>query len=144
LPVTTAVGCWLCQSANKRGTVLAGLSVMAVLFASGLILCASNAVDPEKAPRSLTAGACRPDEEIRTGAFGYFQPSLVFYCQREVTHLETEAQTRDFLSSPLPTYVFVPELLWQTVKVNMPAGCHIVDSHYELYRRCHVVVVANQ
>ncbi len=146
LPAAAAVGCWLCQSANKRGTVLAGLSVMAVFFACGLVICASDTVDQEKAPRFLTAeaGVCRPDEEIRTGAFGYFQPSLVFYCQREVTHLETEAQARDFLSSPLPSYVFVPELLWQTVKANMPAGCHVVDSHYELYRRCHVVVVANQ
>ncbi len=146
LPIATAVGCWLCQSANKRGTVLAGLSIMAVLFAAGLILCASNTVDQEKAPRFLTAGTgvARPTEEIRVGAFGYFQPSLVFYCQREVTHLEDAGQTRDFLSSPLPSYIFVPELLWQTISVNMPAGCHIIERHYELYRRCQVLVIANQ
>jgi 4-amino-4-deoxy-L-arabinose transferase-like glycosyltransferase len=145
-PIIAAIACWICQNSNRKGIVLASLAFMAVLFASGLILCASETVDQEKAPRYLTAetGACRPDEEIRTGAFGYFQPSLVFYCQREVTRLETEAQTHDFMNSPFPSYLFVPELLWKTVQHKMPPGCRVVERHYELYRRCQVVVVANR
>ena len=119
---------------------------MAVLFTCGLIVCASETLDDQKAPRFLTveADTCRPDEEVRTGAFGYFQPSLVFYCQREVTRLDTEAQARSFLQSPLLSYLFVPETVWKTNQPTMPADCHVVMGHYELYRRCRVVVVANQ
>jgi 4-amino-4-deoxy-L-arabinose transferase-like glycosyltransferase len=146
LPILAAVGCWICQNNNKKGTFLAGLVVMAVLFACGLIFCASDTLDQQKAPRFLTAegGTCRPEEEVRTGAFAYFQPSLVFYCQREVTRLDTIAQTRSFLQSPFLSFLFVPETIWQTIQPMMPADCHIVITHYDLYRRCRVLVVANR
>jgi 4-amino-4-deoxy-L-arabinose transferase-like glycosyltransferase len=146
LPVVTAAGCWFCLNLGRRGILLASLALMAVLFASGLIVCASVTLDQQKAPRFLTAnaGACQPEEEIRTAAFAYFQPSLVFYCQREVTRLDTEVQARDFLRSPLLSFLFVPETIWQTLQPTMPASCRVVDSHYELYRRCRVVVVANR
>lgn len=145
LPVAAAVGCWFCLDGRRRGAFLVGLNLMAVLFTCGIV-CASVTLDQQKAPRSLTAGAgaCRPEEEIRTAAFGYFQPSLVFYCQREVTRLDTEAQARSFLQSPLLSFLFVPEATWQSLQPTMPDGCHVVDSHYELYRRCRVVVVANR
>ena len=146
LPVVAAIGCWFCQLANMRSTLLAGLASMAVLFTCGLIVCAGETLDQQKAPRFLVeeAGACLPDEEVRTAAFGYFQPSLVFYCQREVTKLDTEAQATAFLQSPLKSFLFVPETVWNAIQPKMPAECHIVMSHYELYKRCKIVVVANQ
>lgn len=145
LPMGAAVGCWFCLDVRRRGAFLVSLSLMAVLFTCGIV-CASVTLDQLKAPRSLTAGAgaCQPEEEIRTAAYGYFQPSLVFYCQREVTRLDTEAQARAFLQSPLHSFLFVPETVWQTLAPTMPPSCRIVESHYELYRRCRVVVVANR
>ncbi len=146
LPAITAAGCWVCLNGGRRGILLASLAFMAVFFASGLIVCASVTLDQQKAPRFLTthAGACQPEEEIRTAAFAYFQPSLVFYCQREVPRLNNELQAREFLRSPLLSFLFVPESVWQTLQPTMPASCHVVDSHYELYRRCRVLVVANR
>jgi 4-amino-4-deoxy-L-arabinose transferase-like glycosyltransferase len=145
LPVAAAVGCWFCLDVRRRGTFLVGLNLMAVWFTCGIV-CASVTLDQLKAPRSITsqAGTCRPEEEIRTGAFDYFQPSLVFYCQREVTRLDTEVQARAFLQSPLLSFLFVPESVWQTLAPTMPVSCRVVDSHYELYRKCRVVVVANR
>jgi 4-amino-4-deoxy-L-arabinose transferase-like glycosyltransferase len=145
LPLLAAAAGWYFGRTGRSDIVVTGVALTALLFTGGLICCASVTLDEHKAVRALTAGAetCQPQNEIRLAAFGYFQPSLVFYGQREVTHLDSEKQTRDFLLSPLPVFLFVPQAAWQSLSSNMPAPCRVVDRHYDLYRRCQVVVVSN-
>lgn len=130
---------------GRRDWFLAVLSVSAVCFTAAILGGASVALDRHKGPRDLVAqaGVCQPAREIRIGTYDYFQPSLVFYCEREIARLESASQTRDFLSMQLPVYLFVPESVWHTVRSTMPETCRVVARHYDLYRRCQVLVVSN-
>src|SRR5205823_700117 len=46
-------------------------------------------------------------ESMRYGSGEYFQPSLVFYCRREVQKLKTDNEAVEFLDCPLPVYLLV-------------------------------------
>src|SRR5205823_2072733 len=105
----------------RRGEVAAGPWVWRPAFAGLVVTGAAAAAafpprtaDAHKAPRALVAaaGAHRPDADVRVAAFDYFQPSLVFYCGREVQQLFTDRQALDFLRTPLPTYLFCPAETW--------------------------------
>ena len=58
-----------------------------------------HAVESQKATKALidASGACRPAEEVRCASFCFFQPSLVFYCRREVPESATEQQALELL-----------------------------------------------
>ena len=81
---------------------------------------------------------------MRLAAAGWFQPSLVFYCGREVTPIEGERSIRDFLLGPLESYLFLPADSWRDLRPRLPATARLVARHYDLYRNCEVVVVANR
>ena len=70
-------------------------------------------------------GRCRRTRRAaRCGvaAFAYFQPSLIFYCQREVRRLDTEQQALDFLRGPLPSYLFLPVEQWRSLQAQGARG----------------------
>jgi hypothetical protein len=54
--------------------------------------------------------------EVRVTCSQYFQPSLVFYCRREVHQLGTEAEVLSFLDYPLPVYLFVLAARWEALE----------------------------
>ena len=89
------------------------------------------------------AGAHRPGAEVRVAAFDYFQPSLVFYCGREVQQLFSDRQALDFLRTPLPTYLFCPAETWDRLAPHAAGPVAPVARHRDLYRGCDVVVVTN-
>ena len=105
-----------------------------------------RAVDAHKGPRPLVAqaGACRTAEEVRVGCVGYFQPSLVFYCRREVCELATAEQTLEFLRGPLPAYLFCPAELGEALVSACPAEFHLRGRHRDLFYGRDVVVVSNR
>jgi hypothetical protein len=117
-----------------------------VLFTGALFAWGSVTLDAQKAPRALVlaAQAQQTASDVRVGAYQYFQPSLVFYCRREVQRLESEDQVLDFLRYPLPAYLFMPLTVWEQLKTKIGLPYHVVAQHSDLYRRCQVVVVANR
>jgi 4-amino-4-deoxy-L-arabinose transferase-like glycosyltransferase len=146
LLIAGAVGAaWFVRRRQRTGAVV-WVAGMALVFVSLLAAWGSNAVDQHKAPRALVraAGVCQTDHEVRVGCYGYFQPSLVFYCRREVQTLANDEQAIEFLRCPLPVYLFLPASLWEILE-NKVSGCHrLLARHYDLYRRCEVVVVGNR
>jgi 4-amino-4-deoxy-L-arabinose transferase-like glycosyltransferase len=137
-----AAWAWRCQQrAWAVGSVMTG--ALAFVAAAGALV--APALETHKAPRGLVAasGACERGRELRCGMFQYFQPSLVFYCQREVRPLATSAEAVQFLATPLPTYLFVPAPVWEQLADQAPAGCRVVAQRYDFYRRAVVVVVRN-
>lgn len=139
-----AAGTWWLARHDRRGVVV-GVALAAILLAGALVFCGAPALDGFKAPRALVAaaGACQPDRDIRIGCYSYFQPSLVFYCQREVTDLPDEQRALDFLRGPLPVYLFLPARAWNELEPK--AGPYpLVARHWCFYRNCEVVVVTNQ
>jgi hypothetical protein len=110
----------------------------------GLSALPLRAVEGNKACRSLVAdaGACRPDDEVRLASLAYFQPSLVFYCRREVGEVYTAEQALDLLRGPLPAYVFCPADVGEPLAAR--GKYRVTGRRRDLYRGIDVVVVSNQ
>jgi 4-amino-4-deoxy-L-arabinose transferase-like glycosyltransferase len=142
--IGAAVATWrlIC---NDRQGVIASVAGSAAVLAGALASFGAPAFDAFKAPRYLveTAGVRDPDHEIRIGSFDYFQPSLVFYCQREVTQLFNANQAKAFLQTPLPVYLFTSAAVWPELERQVPA-CKVLSRHWCFYRNCEVVVVSNR
>lgn len=143
IPVVGAAVGWRYLSRGKRDAVVASVAVASVAFAAALAAWGPIAVDRHKAPRPLAAAlpADQTTREVRVAAFDYFQPSLVFYCQREVSRLATETQVLDFLSGPLPSFLFLPAERWDALRDK--AAARELARHYDLYDGRDVVLISN-
>jgi 4-amino-4-deoxy-L-arabinose transferase-like glycosyltransferase len=146
VPVLGAAAAWWCLFARLRSGLVIGLTASSVVFLGGLFTWGTVALDAYKAPRALVqaSDAQQTDHEIRVGCYQYYQPSLVFYCRREVLRLESEEQVREFLRCPLPVYLFLPATVWEKLEASVNGPCHLLARHSDLYRRCEVVVVRNR
>jgi 4-amino-4-deoxy-L-arabinose transferase-like glycosyltransferase len=146
VPILGAGAAWWCLRRHWKTGMVSVLVTTAVLFLGALLACGTVAIDALKAPRNLveTAGARQTDRDVRVACYQYFQPSLVFYCRREVSCLETEKEAAEFLRSPLPVYLFVPAAVWEGLREQVQVPCQLVARHGDLYRNCDIVVVANQ
>jgi hypothetical protein len=145
LIVGGAAASW-CLAKQQRSTLLGILSGTAALFVGALFGWGAPALNPVKAPKELveSSRAREPAKEIRVACYQYFQPSLVFYCGREIARFETEDEAQEFLRSPLEVYLFVPEALWQQLKQKAPKYAHQVAARTDYFRRCDVVVIASR
>jgi hypothetical protein len=143
--IGAAFASWFLQR-QVRQRLLQSLTVSAVLFTGLLAIWVAPALDAFKAPRFLveTAQARQLDREVRIGCFAYYQPSLVFYCQRQVNRLFSEQQAIEFLRSPLEVYLFVPAEVWQGFESKVPGPHRLLGRHRCLYSNCEVVVITNR
>jgi 4-amino-4-deoxy-L-arabinose transferase-like glycosyltransferase len=144
LPVAGAVaGAWYLRRGARGGVILSAAGC-GVLFSALLAALGPVAVDRYKAPRTLAAAlpADQTSRDVRIGAYEYFQPSLVFYCQREVRRLDTETSARQLLEGPLPAFLFVPAPVWEGLRAKTSA--REVARHRDLYDGRDIVLVTNQ
>jgi 4-amino-4-deoxy-L-arabinose transferase-like glycosyltransferase len=144
--VGSALAAWSCIRRQYRVGLIASVTAGAVFFVGSLAAYASVALDAYKAPRALVeaAQARQTGCEVRVGAYQYFQPSLVFYCRREVQRLDSEKELQEFLDLPYPVFVFLPARVWQGLQPQLQASCRLLAQHHDLYRRCEVVAVTNR
>jgi 4-amino-4-deoxy-L-arabinose transferase-like glycosyltransferase len=140
----TALGWWYARQ-GQRSHLVAVLTITSVLFTAALATWGPVLADRSKAPRELIRllPADQTYCEVRIAAYSYFQPSLVFYCQREVTILEGEQQVQDFLDGPLPSYLVLPADRWAKLQPKLGDRCHSLGSKYDLYQGSSIVVVSN-
>jgi 4-amino-4-deoxy-L-arabinose transferase-like glycosyltransferase len=140
-----AVGLW-CLRRQLRTGLVTTVAVASVLYVATLAAWGTVAVDAFKSPRPLVE-ACRnrlEGEDIRVACYRYYQPSLVFYWQREIQCFDDEAQALEFLRYPLPVYLFLPAQVWDSWQGKLQGPHHVLGRHADLYRNCQVVVVTNQ
>lgn len=144
IPVIGAAAAAWCLRRGRRAAVVTTFAAAAVAFVGLSSVLPVRAVDAAKACRPLVAaaGADRPTDEIRIANLGYFQPSLVFYCRREVSEIFSPQEALNLLRGPLPAYVFCPaEIGEQLAK----AGTYrVTGRHRDFYRGIDVVAVTNQ
>ncbi len=116
------------------------------MFTAVLLGWASKAVERHKAARALVQALPRDQlsRDVRVAAYEYFQPSLVFYCQREVACLQSEQQALDFLCGPLPAFLFLPARHWEELRQKMATPCRLLGRRYDLYSGREVVLVTNE
>jgi hypothetical protein len=145
VPVVGAALGWWCLRRQGRAGLLAVFVATAVLFTAAVAAWGPSLVDRSKAPRELVRllPADQTQREVRIAVYGYFQPSLVFYCGREVAVLEGEQQARDFLDGPLPSYLILPADRWAELRPKLGDRCQELGSKYDLYDGCEIVVVGN-
>jgi 4-amino-4-deoxy-L-arabinose transferase-like glycosyltransferase len=146
VPVLGAAAAWWCLFGRHRVGLLICVTASSVVFIGGLFAWGTVALDAYKAPRALVqaAGVQQTDNDIRVACYKYFQPSLVFYCRREVHNLESEQQALEFLRCPLPAYLFMPAPVWEKLEASVSGPYHLLARHGDLYKRFDVVVVMNR
>jgi len=145
-PVAGAGVASVCLRPQLRGRLIVVTDAATVLYTAGLCAGGTTALDASKAPRTLVVqhGLCQPDHEIRIACHQYFQPSLVFYCQREVERLDDETKALEFLDGALPAYLIVPDPVWEALHTKVRGPYRVLGRHRDLFRNCEVVVVTNQ
>jgi 4-amino-4-deoxy-L-arabinose transferase-like glycosyltransferase len=139
------VGWWTLH--RQRRDALIGITILtAFLFTGALAAWGGDAIDRYKAPRALVQAipADQTLREVRVAAYVYFQPSLVFYCQREVACLKADYEAVEFLRGPLPSYLFVHAGVWEELQAKVKGPHRVVARHHDLYDGCDVVLVTNE
>jgi 4-amino-4-deoxy-L-arabinose transferase-like glycosyltransferase len=146
IPLAGAAAAYLCLRLDRRSSAIAVVATSAVVFVAAVAAFPTVKLENYKAPRELVhqAGAARPDDEVRLGGLFYFEPSLVFYGQREVKKLDSLAQTLDFLSLPYPVYLFVPETVWNDLEPHVMVAHRCLARHFDFLKNCEVLVVTNR
>jgi 4-amino-4-deoxy-L-arabinose transferase-like glycosyltransferase len=146
LLVGAATAAWLLLArSNRTGAVVAVLA-SSLSFTAATAGWGAGAVEAWKAPRALaqTLPSDQTRRDSRVATYAYFQPSLIFYCRREVLSLGSEQQVLDFLQQPLPSYLFVRADRWNEIEAKVRGPHHLLGKRRDLYQNCDVVVVANE
>jgi 4-amino-4-deoxy-L-arabinose transferase-like glycosyltransferase len=144
VPIVAALVGWLFLRRDSRTGMLVTVASCAILFTAALAALGPLAVDRYKAPRALSAAlpADQDTRDVRIASYEYFQPSLVFYCRREVSRLPDEAAARQLLQGPLPAFLFVPSSIWDDLRTRIPA--RELARHHDLYDGRDIVLVTNE
>ena len=101
--------------------------------------CCAVWVDDSNAKVKMHGG----NDDLFVASYDYFQPSLVFYCRREVSSLQNDAQALDFLRLPLQTYLVTPVDVWDRMRSRAGDSCRVLGERYDLYTGQSVVLVSN-
>lgn len=131
---------------GRRAGLIHCVTASGIVFTGLLGLWGVNLVDRYKAPRTLVQ-ALPEDQlhrEVRVGALGYFQPSLVFYCQREVQCPDNMIQAIELLHTPLPTYLFVGKETWEQMRIFAPSSYRLLAQQRDLYNGREVLLMTNE
>jgi 4-amino-4-deoxy-L-arabinose transferase-like glycosyltransferase len=144
-----AVAGW-CLVRQRRGALLACVALSGIGSTGAVVLWGVDVVDRYKAPRFLTQAL--PSDHLfreeRIAAYDYFQPSLAFYCQREVHFPRLDTLAIDFLRTPVPAYLFVSAEKWEEwgkgpTLLPVPP-CHVLARHRDFYNGREVLLVTNR
>jgi 4-amino-4-deoxy-L-arabinose transferase-like glycosyltransferase len=146
IPLAAAAVMVRAVRADNRPRFVRAMTVGAVAFTALLAAFPPLAVDAQKAPRELVRASRvnNPDRDVRLAHFDWFQPSVVFYAQREVVEMPSPELAAEFLAVPTPGYLFVPTRTWEGLveaKVSVPT--RIVTRHHDFLRNCEILVVTN-
>jgi 4-amino-4-deoxy-L-arabinose transferase-like glycosyltransferase len=147
VPILAATaGAWFMRQRQFSRFIFA-LALTAVLLLAPLSAFASAMFNRYKAPRTLVeqAAALQHDSDIRIGCV-YMEhlPSLNFYVQRNIEHLEEEKDVVRFLGYGVPVYLFLPTEAWHLFESRHPGSARVVGRQYDLYHDAEFVVVTNR
>ena len=141
---TAALASWF-QDQGRRpavlGTLASGAALFLLLVGVGLL----PTLEASKATKKL-ANALPPDHhqrEVRLLAWEYFQPSLVFYCQREIQRVDHLEGLVSLLNLPQETYAFLPERRIAGLQQRTQAF-DVLARHKDLYSGKTIVLIGNR
>jgi hypothetical protein len=141
-----AVAAWWCLRRERRVGMIASFAVAGILYLGLLAAGGGAALEAQKAPRLLVQSvpAGLTEHEVRVACYEYFQPSLVFYCRRQVQRLNNDSDAIHFFDYPLPVYLFVPLTRWEMLEGQVRGPHRLLGCQRDLYQNCEVVLVTNR
>jgi len=146
-PIIAAVAGWWFVRHRQHGRFITALAITAVLLLAPLAAFGSVLFNRYKMPQGLVeqAGLLRRDEDIRIGGWQVEHvPSLNFYVQRNIEHLNEEKDIGRFLDYRLPVYLFLPAKEWQRLEPALGKAARVVGRQHDMYHHVEVVVVTNR
>jgi 4-amino-4-deoxy-L-arabinose transferase-like glycosyltransferase len=146
LPIAGAAFAAWCAHRGQRSLATIAMTSLAVLFLAPLTGSATRIFDHYKAPEPLAEliHVHQSERDVRVAAFDYFQPSLVYYCRREVTPLGGDFQACEFLRTPIQVFLITPAATWDRLATQVRVPCQVLGKRWDMYRNCEVVVVTNR
>lgn len=145
VPLACAFVLWRALRANDRPRFVRAQAIGAVAFTALLAAFGSGPFDARKAAKELVraSGVSSPDRDIRLAHHDWFQPSIVFYAQREVGEVFGPEAVAEFLAVPTPGYLFVPASTWEKIEPQVKVPVRVAARHYDFYRNKEILVVTN-
>lgn len=148
IPITGAAFAWRYLRTGERGKCIGSFATASVAFVGLLSAFPIVTFSNYHIPRLLVEEARlkQPDRDIRLASLFWFQPSAVFYSQREIEKLESWEQALDRLEMKASVYVFVPEPVWRKIVLDDPNAMkyRIVARKFDYHKNFDVLVVTNE
>jgi 4-amino-4-deoxy-L-arabinose transferase-like glycosyltransferase len=148
IPIVGAFVAWRYLRIGERGKSVATLATASIAFVGLLSAFPIVTFSNYHIPRLLVEEAHlrQPDRDIRLASLFWFQPSAVFYSQREIEKLESWEQASDRLEMKAPVYVFVPEPVWNQILQDdsKAAKYRIAARKFDYHKKYDVLVVTNE
>jgi 4-amino-4-deoxy-L-arabinose transferase-like glycosyltransferase len=146
IPLAGAAGMAVAVRRQQPIVLVQSATLAAIVFVGVTAAVPPAVMNRYKAPQQLVqaTGLANPTRDVRLAAYGWFEPSLVFYAGREVRELKSVEHIAEFLAVPTPAYLFVPEQPWhELLSAGVKAPYRIAARHYDLSRNCQVLVITN-
>ena len=146
IPIISGIIAMMLVARKNRIATLALISLGCIGFTGALGAWNGANLNEIKAPKMLSQ--LLPEDqlgrEIAIATHEWFQPSIAFYCKRQIHILPTEEDVRQLLEQPIPAYVFMPEKKWQELELNQSIKAKKIGQATDFYRNCNVVILTNQ
>lgn len=148
IPIFGALVAWRCLRFEERGKTVAAFAAASIAFVGLLAAFPVVTFSNYHTPRLLVEEAQlkQPNRDIRLASLFWFQPSAVFYSQREIEKLTSWEQASDRLEMNAPVYLFVPEPIWNQIQKDdsKAAKYRIAARKFDYYKKYDVLVVTNE
>ncbi len=146
IPILSGVIAMILANKKNQVATLAILCLGSIGFTGTLGAWNGSSLESIKAPKLLAQFL--PEDHLRTeisiATFDWFQPSLAFYCKRQIQILNSAKELEQFLNQPIPAYVFLPENKWDLISENKSLKVKKIGQATDFYRNCKVVLLTNQ
>lgn len=147
VPILAAAAGFCFVRRQQQGRFIVALAGTAVLLLVPLAAFGSALFDRYKATRTLVEqiDMLGRDHDLRVGGWQVEHlPSLNFYLQRHIEHLQGDEDVARFLAYRLPVYLFLPAHDWERMRIQHGSRVRVVGRQYDFYHHTDIVVVTNQ
>jgi 4-amino-4-deoxy-L-arabinose transferase-like glycosyltransferase len=129
-----------------RWPVVAGLAASAVAALAPLAAWGPGRVASYRAPYPLAQAMLQfqQEPEVAIGCYGFYQPSLVWYTQREVKRFARAQDALDHLGSVTQSYLVVPEPVWERLATELHGEATVVARAWDFLENETILLISNR
>ncbi|MCS6975826.1 MAG: glycosyltransferase family 39 protein [Gemmatales bacterium] len=142
----TAMVAVLLSSRELRWPAVVAVCLGAVMTLGGLAAWGPQRVARHRAPFDLAQAMLhhQAEREVEIACLGFYQPSLVWYTQREVKRLDEPRAAIDHLHSVKQTYLVTPRRLWEQLAGRVKTPTAIVGAAWDFMANEEIVLITNR